>query len=103
MLFKNSGIRKSSRLWGHKHSNIKQKHADLAFAWEAQALFDALVFTLTVTRTLKMRKLHNMEISLSGKGLLDVFLRDGERSFPHMHAQNSPKPSRPNLGAIYFA
>jgi len=49
----------------------------LAFAWEAQAIFDALVFTLTVTRTLKMRKLHNMEISLSGTGLLDVLLRDG--------------------------
>ncbi|KAN0136843.1 hypothetical protein V8E53_005284 [Lactarius tabidus] len=49
----------------------------LAFAWETQALFDALVFTLIVTRTLKMRKLHNMEFSLSGMGLLDVFLRDG--------------------------
>jgi hypothetical protein len=79
MLFKNSGIH-------------------LAFAWEAQALFDALVFTLTVTRTLKMRKLHNMEISLSGKGLLDVFLRDGAIYFAVMALANLA-----NIFTFYFS
>jgi hypothetical protein len=47
-------------------------------AWEAQALFDVMVFALTVLRSLKMRKMHNMEISLTGEGLLDIFLRDGQ-------------------------
>ncbi|KAH9036859.1 hypothetical protein EDB85DRAFT_2204062 [Lactarius pseudohatsudake] len=60
----------------------------LAFAWEAQAVFDALVFALTVMRTLKMCKLHNMEISLSGMGLLDVLLRDGALYFAVMALAN---------------
>ncbi|KAH9063244.1 hypothetical protein EDB87DRAFT_1708483 [Lactarius vividus] len=60
----------------------------LAFAWEAQAIFDALVFALTVMRTLNMRKLHNMEISLSGVGLLDVLLRDGALYFAVMALAN---------------
>jgi len=70
----------------------------LAFAWEGQALFDTLVFTLTVTRTLKMRKLHNMEISLSGMGLLDVFLRDGAIYFAVIALANLA-----NIFTFYFS
>lgn len=70
----------------------------LALAWETQALFDALVFALTVTRTFKMRTLHNMEIRLSGMGLLDVFLRDGAIYFAVMALANLA-----NIFTFYFA
>ncbi|KAH8998017.1 hypothetical protein EDB92DRAFT_1317246 [Lactarius akahatsu] len=70
----------------------------LAFAWEAQAIFDALVFALTVMRTLKMRKLHNMEFSLSGVGLLDVLLRDGALYFAVMALANLA-----NIFTFYFS
>ncbi|KAH8993603.1 hypothetical protein EDB86DRAFT_2928760 [Lactarius hatsudake] len=70
----------------------------LAFAWEAQAIFDALVFALTVMRTLKMRKLHNMAISLSGVGLLDVLLRDGALYFAVMALANLA-----NIFTFYFS
>lgn len=70
----------------------------LAFAWEAQAIFDALVFALTVMRTLKMRKLHNMDISLSGVGLLDVLLRDGALYFAVMALANLA-----NIFTLYFS
>ncbi len=50
---------------------------DLAVAWEASALFDVFISVLTFTRTLKMRKTHNMANS-SIAGLLDLILRDGK-------------------------
>lgn len=40
-------------------------------------MFDVLIFSLTLMRTLKMRKVHNMTISFTGEGLLDMILRDG--------------------------
>lgn len=50
----------------------------LATAWEAQALFDALIFAMTLARTLKMRKMHDMVISVTGERLMDIILRDGK-------------------------
>jgi hypothetical protein len=41
-------------------------------------LFDAVVFTLTVMKTVKMRKTLNTTISPKGTGLLDILLRDGK-------------------------
>ncbi|KAI0293949.1 hypothetical protein BC826DRAFT_1104840 [Russula brevipes] len=70
----------------------------LATAWEAQALFDAMVFALTVMRSLKMRKMHNMEISLTGEGILDIFLRDGALYFAVMALTNVA-----NILTLYFA
>jgi hypothetical protein len=54
------------------------KYTDFAAAWEAQALFDAVVFTLTVMKTVKMRKTLNTTINPKGMGLLDILLRDGK-------------------------
>ncbi|KAI0305340.1 hypothetical protein B0F90DRAFT_1815568 [Multifurca ochricompacta] len=51
-------------------------YTGIAVAWEAQALFDALIFALTVGRTLRLRKLHSVATSFTGMGLLDIFLRD---------------------------
>ncbi|KAI9459159.1 hypothetical protein BJY52DRAFT_384051 [Lactarius psammicola] len=45
-----------------------------------------------------MRKLHNMEISLSGMGLLDVFLRDGALYFAVMALANLA-----NIFTFYFS
>jgi hypothetical protein len=52
--------------------------SDVAAAWEASAVFDVLVFGLTLMRTLNMRKVHNIAISFTGEGLLDMILRDGK-------------------------
>ena len=52
--------------------------SDLAAAWEASALFDVFIFVMTLTRTLKMRKIHNVMANSSGAGLLDLILRDGK-------------------------
>ncbi|KAI9432964.1 hypothetical protein H4582DRAFT_2082796 [Lactarius indigo] len=84
---------------GHtSYTFFKNSGIHLAFAWEAQAIFDALVFSLTVMRTLKMRKLHNMEINLSGMGLLDVLLRDGALYFAVMALANLA-----NIFTFYFS
>ncbi|KAH9974119.1 hypothetical protein BGW80DRAFT_1445111 [Lactifluus volemus] len=56
----------------------------LATAWEAQALFDAVVLTLTVMRTVKMRKTINTAIGPKGTGLLDILIRDGTLYFAIM-------------------
>ena len=51
---------------GRRRGSLNENgYTDIAFAWE---LFDALVFSLTVAQTLKMREQHNMETSLSGNG-----------------------------------
>ncbi|KAF8480229.1 hypothetical protein DFH94DRAFT_830774 [Russula ochroleuca] len=70
----------------------------LAAAWEASALFDVLVFSLTLMRTFKMRKMHNMAISLTGEGLMDMVLRDGALYFAVMALANLA-----NIFAFYFA
>ncbi|KAH9992304.1 hypothetical protein BJV77DRAFT_1067796 [Russula vinacea] len=70
----------------------------LAAAWEASALFDVLVFSLTLMRTLKMRKTHNMAISFTGEGLVDMVLRDGALYFAVMALANLA-----NIFAFYFA
>ncbi|KAI0264642.1 hypothetical protein BC834DRAFT_970591 [Gloeopeniophorella convolvens] len=60
----------------------------IASAWEAQALFDALVFVLTVRQTLKTRALHRTSFNLSGAGLVDIVWRDGALYFAIMGFAN---------------
>ncbi|KAI0249758.1 hypothetical protein BJV78DRAFT_1283739 [Lactifluus subvellereus] len=70
----------------------------LAATWEAQALFDAFIFVLTVMRTVKICREHNMAINLPGMGLLDILLRDGAIYFAIMGLANLA-----NILAFYFA
>ena len=62
---------------------LKQGPTDIAVGWEVSALLDTLVFTLTLMRTIKLRKVHGMSISLTGEGLIDILLRDGKLTNPH--------------------
>ncbi|KAI9508105.1 hypothetical protein F5148DRAFT_29670 [Russula earlei] len=70
----------------------------MAVAWEASALFDAFIFALTLMRTLKMRRSHNLAISLTGKGLVDVIVRDGALFFAVMALANFA-----NIFTFYFS
>ncbi|KAI0284588.1 hypothetical protein BGY98DRAFT_523966 [Russula aff. rugulosa BPL654] len=75
----------------------EQSAIHLAVAWEASALFDVFIFALTVTKTLKMRKVHNTTNG-SKAGLLDLILRDGALYFFVMAIANSA-----NIFSYYFA
>ncbi|KAH9983164.1 hypothetical protein BJV74DRAFT_50760 [Russula compacta] len=78
--------------------DLRNRAIRLATAWEAQALFDTLIFALTLARTLKMRKMHDMVISVTGRGLMDIVLRDGALYFAVMALANSV-----NILTFYFA
>jgi hypothetical protein len=75
----------------------KTSATHLAAAWESGALFDTFIFTLTLMRTLKIRKVHNIAISVTGEGLFDIFLRDGAMYFAVMALANIA-----NIFTFYF-
>ncbi|KAI0062120.1 hypothetical protein BV25DRAFT_1825981 [Artomyces pyxidatus] len=49
----------------------------LAAAWEAQAVFDLLVFALTIRKTLQTRESMGRRLSFTGVGIVDLVYRDG--------------------------
>ena len=55
---------------------------DIAVAWIAQAVFDMIIFGLTVYRTLQTRRFRDGRgLLLSGSGLVDLVWRDGAMYF----------------------
>ncbi|KAH9962167.1 hypothetical protein BC827DRAFT_231038 [Russula dissimulans] len=91
-------VRVISDLPGCHYLTSQQAAIHYAFAWEASAIFDTLIFTLTFMRTIKMRKVHRMSITLTGEGLMDIFLRDGALFFAIMALANVA-----NICTFYFA
>ena len=62
---------------------------DIAVAWIAQAVFDMIIFGLTVYRTLQTRRFRDGRgLLLSGSGLVDLVWRDGAMYFVVMAMSN---------------
>ena len=58
-------------------------------AWIAQAVFDMIIFGLTVYRTLQTRRFRDGRgLLLSGSGLVDLVWRDGAMYFVVMAMSN---------------
>ena len=62
---------------------------DIAVAWIAQAVFDMIIFGLTVYRTLQTRRFRDGRgLLLSGSGIVDLVWRDGAMYFVVMVMSN---------------
>ena len=62
---------------------------DIAVAWIAQAVFDMIIFGLTIYRTLQTRRFRDGRgLLLSGSGLVDLVWRDGAMYFVVMAMSN---------------
>jgi len=72
---------------GCRYFMSEESAIHLAAAWEASALFDVFIFALTLTKTLKMRRVHNT--ANSSWVLLDLIIRDGALYFFVMALANS--------------
>lgn len=85
---RSSGTRYVRGIAGCRYTMPQETANHYALAWEASTLFDVSISALTIMRTLKVRKVHNMANS-SVVGLLDVILRDGALYFFVMALANT--------------
>ncbi|TFY77165.1 hypothetical protein EWM64_g6849 [Hericium alpestre] len=67
----------------------REAGVNLATVWEAQAVFDLIIFALTVLKTLQTRR-ERIEDNIDGRniGLADVIVRDGALYFAVMVVSN---------------
>ncbi|KAI0062118.1 hypothetical protein BV25DRAFT_694044 [Artomyces pyxidatus] len=70
----------------------------LAVAWEAQAVFDLLVFSLTIRKTLQTRESMGRRMGFTGVSIVDLVYRDGAIYFAVMALANLA-----NIFTFYFA
>ena len=50
---------------------------DISLAWMTQAIWDILIFSLMIHKTLKIRQFREAHSLLTGIGLVDLIWRDG--------------------------